>query len=102
MLIFRNTDKAQALDFKNLLLFIVKVICDVISRVSIFGAWIYTTNSGTFSTAMATGCFYSLALVNFLENMAFSIHKGEDILSIRNLTGKYRTRKIKIHIVKLI
>ena len=85
---FRNTDKSQALDFKNLLVFLLKVICDVVSRVAILGAWLYTTKDGKFSIEMVTGYFYTIATVNFLENMAFSIHKGEDIVSFRNLTGK--------------
>ena len=84
---FRNTDKSQALDFKNLLVFLLKVICDVVSRVAILGAWIYTTNEGNFSSARVTGYFYTIATVNFLENLAFSIHKGEDYVSFRNLTG---------------
>ena len=84
---FRNTDKSQALDFKNLLVFLLKVICDVVSRVAILGAWLYTTKDGKFSIEMVTGYFYTIALVNFLENLAFSIHKGEDYVSFRNLTG---------------
>ena len=76
------------MDFKNLLVFLLKVICDVVSRVAILGAWLYTTNEGTFSSAWVTGYFYTIAMVNFLENMAFSIHKEEDIVSFRNLTGK--------------
>ena len=86
--LFRNTDKSQALDFKNLLVFLLKVISDVVSRVAILGAWLYTTNEGNFSSAMVTGFFYTLAVVNFLEYMAFSFHNGEEIVSFRNLTGK--------------
>ena len=36
---------------------------------------------------MAVGFYYTLATINFLENVAFSIYKKEDIASFRNLTG---------------
>ena len=82
------------MDFKNLLVFLLKVVCDVVSRVAILGAWLYTTNGGKFSIEMVTGYFYTIATVNFLENLAFSIHKGEDYVSFRNLTGKVKKAKI--------
>ena len=88
LLIFRNRDKSQALGFKNLIIFILKVICDVTSRISILGAWLYTTNDGTFSSVRVTIYFYTMATINFLENLAFSIHNREDIVSFRNITGK--------------
>ena len=76
------------MDFKNLVVFSLKIICDASSRLIIVGAWMYTINSGNFSTVMALGFYYILALVNFIENVAFSIHNKEDIVSFRNLTGK--------------
>ena len=66
----------------------IRVICDVISRITIVGSWIYTANSGIFSTLMATGFFYTFVILNFIENLAFSIYKREDIASSRNLTGE--------------
>ena len=51
------------------------------------GAWVYTINSGNFDALMAVGFYYTLATINFLENVAFSIYKKEDIASFRNLTG---------------
>ena len=36
---------------------------------------------------MIIGIFYTLAMVNFFKNMAFSIYKKEDIVSFRNLIG---------------
>ena len=41
---------------------------------------------------MAVGFYYTLATINFLENMAFSIYKKEDIASFRNLTGVQAAR----------
>ena len=76
------------MDFKNLVVFSLKIICDASSRLIIVGAWMYTINSGNFSTVMALGFYYTLALVNFVENFAFSIHNKEDIVSFRNLTGQ--------------
>ena len=53
----------------------------------VLGGWLYTVNSGDFSTYSVISIYYSLAAINFLENLAFSIHKKEDIASFRNLTG---------------
>ena len=36
---------------------------------------------------MTVGFYYTLATLNFIENLAFSIHKNEDIVSFRNMTG---------------
>ena len=57
------------------------------------GAWVYTINSGNFDALMAVGFYYTLATINFLENMAFSIYKKEDIASFRNLTGVQAARR---------
>ena len=76
------------MDFKSLIVFSLKIICDASSRLIIVGAWMYTTNSGNFSTSMALGFYYTLATVNFLENFVFSINNNEDIVSFRNITGK--------------
>ena len=86
--IFRNRNKSEALDFKSLVVVSLKIICDASSRLIIVGAWMYTINSGNFSTYMAIGFYYTLAMVNFFENCAFSIHNKEDFVSFRNLTGK--------------
>ena len=91
------------MDFKHLVVFLSKVLCDATSRLAILGmlkvldiikvifftsgAWVYTINSGNFNTLLTVGFYYTLATINFIENLAFSIHKNEDIVSFRNLTG---------------
>ena len=37
---------------------------------------------------MIIGFYYTLAMINFFENMAFSAYKKEEIVSFRNLTGR--------------
>ena len=92
------------------MIFQSKVFCDATSRLAILGikcrisitfsglqslsihhdklgAWVYTVNSGNFNTHMTVSFYYTLATINFIENLAFSIHKNEDIVSFRNVTG---------------
>ena len=53
----------------------------------ISGGWVYSINLGNFSALMTTGFYYTLVMMNFIENMTFSILKREEIASFRNLTG---------------
>ena len=100
------------MDFKHLVVFQSKVFCDATSRLALLGtgyyitfsgppivkkssgAWVYTINSGNFNTLMTVGFYYTLATINFIENLAYSIHKNEDIVSFRNVTGVHERRNI--------
>ena len=78
----------DALDVKNGVVLILKVLCDASSKMTIFGAFMFTHNGGQFSTKMTVTYFYGLVLIFASINRMFSIKKREDIKSIRNMTGK--------------
>ena len=85
----RNTNKSEALDAKIFAVFLVKVVCDASSRITFFGAFMYTVNSGQFSTKMILIYYYGMVFINILINSCFSLlDKKEDKLSLRKFIGK--------------
>ena len=62
------------MDLKNFFVFFLKVVCDASSRLTIFGAWMYTVNSGEFSTKMTVAFYYAMVAILFLKNLVFSYH----------------------------
>ena len=75
------------MNYKTLTLLVMKIILDVVSRIMIFSAWMYTDNAGQFSTKRTFLFFYGLFLLNFILNVALC-NKKRGFKSIRNLIGK--------------
>ena len=89
MLFHRNTNKSEALDAKIFAVFLVKVVCDASSRITFFGAFMYTVNSGQFSTKMILIYYYGMVIINILMNSCFSLlDKKEDRFSLRKFIGE--------------
>ena len=78
----------DALDVKNGVVLILKVLCDASSKMTIFGAFMFTHNGGQFSTKMTVTYYYGLVLIFASINRLFSIKLWRDVISLRNLTGK--------------
>ena len=85
---YRNTSKFEAMDQTNFLIFFLKVVCDASSRLTIFGAWMYTVNLGEFSTKMTVEFYYGMVLILFMKNCLFSYwNKLETFYSLSNWIG---------------
>ena len=61
----------KALDFKIFLVFFLKTIFDASSRLTIFGAWMFTFTNGMFSTKLSVAYYYSIALLMIIVNYIF-------------------------------
>ena len=67
---FRNGNKKGAVELKHLLTLVFKIIMDLMSRILLFSAWMYTSNNGQFSTWI-TVIAYVLFNVIFNSNNVF-------------------------------
>ena len=74
----------------NFLIFFLKVVFDASSRLLIFGGWMYTVNSGQFSTQMSVKFYYGMVAILFLKNSVFSYkNQLETFYSFSNWMGKF-------------
>ena len=73
-MLIRNGNKKGAMTYKNLILLVLKMILDILSRILIFSAWMYTDNNGQFSTLRTLIFYYGL----FLLLTAFNVVINRD------------------------
>ena len=59
------------MNYKNLVLLLIKIMLDVVSRILIFSAWMYTDNDGQFCTSRTIIFFYGTFLLIFIFNYIF-------------------------------
>ena len=83
----RNTSKYEALDANHFGIFLIKVVCDASSRLTIFGAWMFTYNSWVFSTWMTIAYFYGMLALMMAINVIFCCIEKEKAWSLRNFIG---------------
>ena len=76
------------MDAKHFAIFLLKVICDAIFRLVIFGAWMFTYNSWVFSTNLTLAYYYGMMTLMLIINVTFCYLEKEKIWSLRNLIGK--------------
>ena len=74
------------MDNKNLSIFLLKIVLDVLSRILIFSAWMYSDNDGQFSTKRTVGFFYGTFILLLLFNSIFN--KYNDLEPNMNWIGK--------------
>ena len=74
------------MNYKNLVLLLIKIMLDVVSRILIFSAWMYTDNDGQFSTKRTVGFFYGTFILLLLLNCIFN--KYNDLKPSMNWIGK--------------
>lgn len=87
---FRNGNKQQAMDYQNFGFLLLKIVLDVLSRILIFSAWMYTDNEGQFSTKRTVGYFYAIFLLYLLINCI--INKYDDSKPNMNWIGRKDTK----------
>ena len=83
---WRNADKRDALSTNSLVVLILKIIFDSISRILIFGIWMFVHNNGKFSSFYTVTAYYSAVLLLLLFNLSFN-HERE-LTSMRFWIGK--------------
>ena len=96
-LYLRNGDKKGAIDQKNLIILVSKIIMDSLSRILLFSAWMYTSNNGQFSTWRVVVAYYMTFVFLMVFNVLFN--QKDDFRSIRYLTGKFK-RKDSLQITR--
>ena len=69
---FRNKDKNQALAMRNILILMLKVLMDVLSRFLIFFAWMIIDNKGKFSPIRSMTSFYTMVGIMIIFNIVFN------------------------------
>ena len=83
---FRNGSKKGAMDHRNLIILVFKIIMDSLSRILLFSAWMYTSNNGQFSTWRTVVAYYMTFLFLIVFNVLFN--PKDDFKSIQYWIGK--------------
>ena len=78
------------MDYQNFGFLLLKIVLDVLSRIFIFSAWMYTDNDGQFSTKRTVGYFYVIFLLSLLINSI--INKYDDSKPNMNWIGRKDTK----------
>lgn len=73
------------MSYLNITILILKIVFDVVSRILLFSAWMYTSNGGQFSTIRTVMAYYSNLLILIIFNVIFT--SNGNFLSIRNWIG---------------
>ena len=69
---FSNKDKNEALDTTNIIVLVVKVLMDLVSRVLIFFAFMIVHNDGKFSPMRTLTSFYTMVALMIIFNIVFN------------------------------
>ena len=69
---FSNKDKNEALDTTNIIVLVVKVLMDLVSRVLIFFAFMIVHNDGKFSPMRTLTSFYTMVAIMIIFNVVFN------------------------------
>ena len=76
------------MDIKHFVVFMGKVVCDVIFRLLIFGSWMFTVNYWVFSAHLTVAYFYGMMTLMLMINVGFCLKENEKIASLRNMFGR--------------
>ena len=68
----RNADKKDALSTKSFVALIAKIIFDSISRIMIFGIWMFVLHNGHFNTYCTVTVYYTCVLLLIIFNLLFN------------------------------
>ena len=98
--ILRNTNKNEALDAKNFVVFFLKVVCDATSKLILFGTWMLTYSwiykcpysffiykCWNLSTNLIVAFYYGMVSVLLITNFGFCLIEKDEIVSLRNMIG---------------
>ena len=68
----RNKDKNEALAARNILILVLKVLMDLVSRVLIFFIFMIVHNNGQFSPMRTLTSFYTMVGIMTIFNIVFN------------------------------
>ena len=68
---FRNNSKKESLTIVHLVVLVVKISFDSVSRILMFSSWLYVTNDGQFDTWTVTIAYYAVVVLMFIFNLIF-------------------------------
>ena len=74
--LFSNDDKDGALEAKNIVILVLKVLMDLVSRVLIFFTFMIVHNEGKFSPMRALTSFYMVVGIMIIFNVVFNERKN--------------------------
>ena len=72
----RNRDKNNSLTGKSVFVLMTKIVCDCVSRILLFSAWLYVVHNGQFSTLRTLAAYYFTFLIMFIFNTIFNRSKN--------------------------
>lgn len=75
------------MNYKNLVLLLLKIMLDVVSRILIFSAWMCTDNDGQFCTYRTVLFYYGTFLLLFIFNSIFD--SNGSLYSLRKWIGVF-------------
>ena len=82
-----NNDKSGALDAKNIVILVLKVLMDLVSRVLIFFTFMIVHNGGHFSPMRTLTSFYTVVGIMFIFNIVFN--ERRNFCSIKYWLGEF-------------
>ena len=86
-----DKDKNEALAPTNIIVLVVKVLMDLVSRVLIFFAFMIVHNDGKFSPMRTLTSFYTMVAIMIIFNIVFN--KSRDICSFKYWIGKQKLER---------
>ena len=85
--IFSDKDKNEALAPLNIVILVLKVLMDLISRVLIFFTFMIVHNDGCFSPMRTLTSFYTVVGIMFIFNIIFN--ERRNFCSIKYWVGEF-------------
>ena len=76
LLLARNLDKNNSLTGKSVFVLMTKIVCDSVSRILLFSAWLYVVHGGQFSTLRTLAAYYITFFIMFIFNIIFNKSKN--------------------------
>ena len=73
---FSDNDKKGALTPLNIVILVLKVLMDLVSRVLIFFTFMIVHNDGKFSPMRTLISFYTLVSIMFIFNVVFNVRRN--------------------------
>ena len=83
-IIFRNNSKKESLTIVHLVVLVVKISFDSVSRILLFSSWLYVTNDGQFDTWTVTIAYYTVVGLMFSFNLIFHKNTKKDLKNKSN------------------
>ena len=76
LILLRNKEKNEALAMRNILILMLKVLMDIVSRFLIFFIWMIIDKNGKFSPTRTVSSFYTMVGIMIIFNIVFNARKN--------------------------